>query len=194
MRILGLLFTLCIGISAQDTTAVLEGQVTDESGGVIAGAAVQAVNARTGYRRIQNTTSTGAYHFALPVGEYELQLTMAGFAQHVHSAIQLNVSQTARIDIQLRVAREKDTVNVTADATLVDTGSNVIGDVVTGRQLVELPLNGRNFTQLGLLQPGVAPMTQGLAKAGGSLRAGQAYAVNGQRPESMYTFWTEWPT
>jgi hypothetical protein len=65
---------------------------------------------------------------------------MAGFAQHVHSAIQLNVSQTARIDIQLRVARKKDTVNVTAEATLVDAGSNVTGDVVTGRQLVELPL------------------------------------------------------
>ena len=50
----------------------------------------------------------------------------------------------------------------------------MIGDVVTGRQLVELPLNGRNFTQLGMLQPGVAAMTQGLAKAGGSLRASQA--------------------
>ena len=55
---------------------------------------------------------------------------------------------------------------------------------MTGRELVELPLNGRNFTQLGLLQPGVAPMTAGLAEAGGSLRGGQAYAVNGQRPES----------
>ena len=66
----------------------------------------------------------------------------------------------------------------------MDSGSNVIGNVVTGRELVELPLNGRNFTQLGLLQPGVAPMTAGLAEAGGSLRAGQAYAVNGQRPES----------
>jgi hypothetical protein len=60
----------------------------------------------------------------------------------------------------------------------------VIGNVVTGRELLDLPLNGRNFTQLGLLQPGVAPMTPGLAEAGGSLRAGQAYAVNGQRPES----------
>ena len=107
MRILGLAVALCIGICAQDTTAVLEGQITDESGGVIAGAVVQAVNARTGYRRAQNTTSAGAYHFALPVGEYELQVTMAGFAQHLHSAIQLNVSQTARIDIQLRVAKRR---------------------------------------------------------------------------------------
>jgi hypothetical protein len=74
---------------------------------------------------------------------------MAGFAQHVHSAIQLNVSQTARIDIQLRVARKKDTVNVTAEATLVDAGSNVTGDVVTGRQLVELPLKRPQLRPVG---------------------------------------------
>ena len=184
MKILGLALALCSALCAQDTTGVLEGQITDASGGVIAGAAVQAVNVKTGYRRTQSTTSAGAYHFALPVGDYDLQVTMPGFAQHLQSAIQLNVSQTARIDIQLRVAKEKDTVNVTTEAALVDSGSNVIGNVVTGRQLVELPLNGRNFTQLGLLQPGVAPLTQGLAMAGGSLRAGQAYAVNGQRPES----------
>jgi hypothetical protein len=57
------------------------------------------------------------------------------------------------------------------------------GRVVTGRELVDLPLNGRNFTQLGLLQTGVAPLTAGVATAGGSLRQGQAYAVNGMRPE-----------
>jgi hypothetical protein len=55
--------------------------------------------------------------------------------------------------------------------------------VVTGRELLDLPLNGRNFTQLGLMQTGVAPLTAGLATAGGTLREGQAYAVNGMRPE-----------
>ena len=74
-------------------------------------------------------------------------------------------------------------MDVSAEAPLVET-SNAVGNVVSGRELVDLPLNGRNFTQLGLLQPGVAPMTQGLQIAGGSLRAGQAYAVNGLRPES----------
>ena len=80
-------------------------------------------------------------------------------------------------------ARNRSRVEVSAVAPLVET-SNAVGNVVTGRELVDLPLNGRNFTQLGLLQPGVAPMTRGLQIAGGSLRAGQAYAVNGQRPES----------
>ncbi len=180
------LFTivLCLVAHAQDTTAVLEGQITDSSGGVVPGAAVEAVSARTGYTRAQRTTNTGAYHLLLPIGDYELRVNASGFAPYVNSGINLTVSQTARLDVQLRIAKEKDVVNVTADAPLADTASTVIGNVVTTRELVDLPLNGRNFTQLGLLQPGAAPLTAGLAEAGGSLRAGQAYAVNGQRPES----------
>ncbi len=180
---LGLLI-LCAAVSAQDTNAALEGQVTDASGGVIAGASVKAVSKLTGITRSQSTTSTGAYHLYLPAGEYALTVSAPNLAEYAQSGIQLNLSQTARIDVQLQVARGVDAVNVTAIATLVDSGSNVIGNVVTGRELLDLPLNGRNFTQLGLLQPGVAPMTAGLATAGGSLRAGQAYAVDGQRPES----------
>src|SRR4029434_3687558 len=74
-------------------------------------------------------------------------------------------------------------VTVTGGVPLVETSSNALGRVVTGRELVDLPLNGRNFTQLGLLQTGAAPLTAGLATAGGSLRSGHAYAVNGMRPE-----------
>jgi hypothetical protein len=179
-----LLLFVCVPVYSQGTNATLEGQVTDPSGGVIAGAVVKAVSANTGFTQIQATTNAGAYHLSLPVGPYELRVSAANFSEYVRSGIQLEVSRTARIDVQLQVTKEKETVNVDARAPLVDVGSNVIGNVVTGRELVELPLNGRNFTQLGLLQPGVAPMTAGLAEAGGSLRGGQAYAVNGQRPES----------
>lgn len=184
MRKLALLCALCLSARAQDTTAILEGQVTDSSGAVVTGAAVEVSNSQTGYKRAQQTTNAGAYHLTLPVGQYELRVSAPGFAQYIQTGIRLNVSQTARVDVQLRVTKEKDVVTVSAEAPLADTGSNVIGNVVTGRQLVDLPLDGRNFTQLGLLQPGVTPMTAGLAEAGGSLRAGQAYAVDGQRPES----------
>src|SRR4051812_14233069 len=179
-----LVLSLCACAVAQDTTAVLEGQVTDASGSVLVGATVQATNETNGYSRTQSTTTAGEYHLILPAGAYELRVSAPGFASYSRHGISLNVSQNARLDVQLRVTREKETIEVTAEAPLVDNGSNVIGNVVTGRELVDLPLNGRNFTQLGLLQPGVAPLTQGLALAGGSLRAGQAYAVNGQRPES----------
>jgi hypothetical protein len=184
MKYLVCLSVLCLGAVAQDTNAVLEGQVTDASGAVITGASVRAANRGTGYTRAQMTTNAGAYHLSLPVGEYELTVSAPNLAEYSRKGIQLTVSQTLRLDVVLQVSAGKDSIEVTASAAPVDASSNVIGNVVTGRELLDLPLNGRNFTQLGLLQPGVAPMTAGLAIAGGSLRAGQAYAVNGQRPES----------
>src|ERR1700758_2765739 len=72
---------------------------------------------------------------------------------------------------------------VTGAAATVDT-SPTLGNVISETQAVDLPLNGRALTQLGLLQPGVSPMTAGIAEAGGIARSGQAYAVNGERPES----------
>jgi|GEM_PF-1153929 len=99
----------------------------------------------------------------------------------------VSVGQTVRVNAQLELSSVSETVRVTGNAPLVETASNALGRVVTGRELVDLPLNGRNFTQLGLLQTGVAPLTAGVAAAGGSLRQGQAYAVNGMRPEqNMY--------
>ena len=82
------------------------------------------------------------------------------------------------------VGAETQQVQVHADAQLIESGVTSLGKTVSEREVLDLPLNGRNFTQLGLLQPGVVPLTPGLAEAGGSLREGQAYAVNGQRPES----------
>ena len=184
MKSLLLGLALYAAAQAQDTGATLEGQVTDASGSAIVGATVRAVGAKTGITRTQQTTGAGTYHLSLPVGEYELQVDARNFAPSARKGIHLDVSQTARMDVQLQVTREKEVVNISGEAALVDSGSTVIGNVVTGRELVDLPLNGRDFAQLGLLQPGVAPMTAGLAEAGGSLRAGQAYAVDGQRPES----------
>jgi hypothetical protein len=77
-----------------------------------------------------------------------------------------------------------ETVLVTDTPASVDTSTNTLGKVVSGREVLDLPLNGRNFAQLGLLQAGVAPLSTGLATEGGSLRSGQSYAVNGQRPEA----------
>src|ERR1700745_3720360 len=96
----------------------------------------------------------------------------------------LNVNETASVSPHLEVGSEKQQVLVRADADLIEPTVTSMGKVVQQRELEDLPLNGRNFSQLGLLQPGVVPLTPGIAEAGGSLRDGQAYAVNGQRPES----------
>ena len=149
----GLVLLLFVPAYSQGTNARLEGQVTDPSGGVIAGAVVKAVSANTGSTRVQRTTNAGAYHLSLPVGRYELRVTVPNFGEYVRSGIQLEVRQTVRIDVRLQVAKEKETVNVDARAPLVDSGSNASGNVVGGRELRELPLNGRKI--LGVLSDGL---------------------------------------
>jgi hypothetical protein len=173
------------GLFAQDPTAVVEGEVRDQSGGAIQNASVEVRNLDTGVAQRQRTTAQGGFRFPLlAVGRYELTIEAENFAKVVRTPIALNVGEVVRLPVRLQVAAAQETIVVEGDTPLVDTASNTLGRVVTGREIYELPLNGRNFTQLGLLQSGVAPLTAGVATAGGSLRAGHAYAVNGQRPES----------
>ena len=162
----------------------IEGVVTDKTAGVIAGAHVTAENLETGFTREALTRSDGFYRLtAVPVGSYSLTVEAPQFAKLVqYQLIQLSVSQTVSVDARLALPSVTDSITVTGRVQLVDS-SNALGRVVTGREILDLPLNGRNFTQLGLLQTGVAPLTAGVATAGGSLRKGQAYAVNGMRPE-----------
>jgi hypothetical protein len=173
---------------AQETTGSIEGTVTDKTASVIATARITARNVQTGFTKTATAGSDGFYRLLLlPVGEYTITVDATQFATLVRDGIQVNLSQTLRLNLQMDVTTVAETVTVEGGTQLVDTTTNVLGRVVTGRELVDLPLNGRNFTQLGLLQTGVAPLTAGVATAGGSLRQGQAYAVNGMRPESnMY--------
>jgi hypothetical protein len=120
----------------------------------------------------------------LPIGHYRLQVAAIGFQEYVQDGITLNVNETAAVSPRLSLGSEKQQVLVSADAALIEPTVTSMGEVVQRRELEDLPLNGRNFWQLGLLQPGVVPLTPGVIEAGGSLRNGQAYAVNGQRPES----------
>ncbi len=173
---------------AQETTGSIEGAITDRTSGALVGARVTAINPETGFTKETVTASDGFYRLLLlPVGQYTITIEAPKFATTVREAIQVNLGQVLRLNAQLELPTLAETVTVSGGAQLVDTTTNALGRAVTGRELVDLPLNGRNFTQLGLLQTGVAPLTSGVATAGGSLRQGQAYAVNGMRPESnMY--------
>lgn len=174
--------------AAQDATGAIEGLVTDRTAGAVSAAHVEARHTQTGLRREATAGADGFYRIlVLPVGPYVVTITAASFAPLVREDVQVNVSQTVRLNAQLELPSVTESVTVAGGVQLVDTSTNALGRVVTGRELVDLPLNGRNFTQLGLLQTGVAPLTAGVATAGGSLRQGQAYAVNGMRPEqNMY--------
>ena len=184
-------FNLCVFVSlmtatahAQEVTASIRGIVTDASGGRVQQAQVSVVQIETGFTRRTVSDADGSYLLVLlPVGNYRLEGLAPGFQKYVQDGITLSVNEVAMVPVQLVVGSQQQEAVVEADAALVQT-TNDLGVTVHEREILDLPLNGRNFSQLGLLQPGVAPVTQGLKNAGGPLRAGQAYSVNGLRPES----------
>jgi len=176
-------FPLCL--PAQQITGSIRGSVLDPSGAAVPSASVSATQLETGFTRSALTDHSGEYIvLELPVGHYSLKVTAKGFSTYVQQGIAIEVNETATVPVRLALGTETQKLEVQADAQLIQSTVTSMGKTVTERDVLELPLNGRNFSQLGLLQPGVAPMTPGLAQAGGSLRDGQAYAVNGQRPES----------
>ncbi|MGH9624388.1 MAG: TonB-dependent receptor domain-containing protein, partial [Bryobacteraceae bacterium] len=147
-------------------------------------ARVAAENLATGFTKDAATEANGFFRISLlPVGSYKLTVSAPHFATLIRQPVTVNVSQTLRVALKLQLATVTETVTVTSDAPLVDDSTNTLGAVVTGREILALPLNGRNFAQLGLLQSGAAPLTSGLIEAGGPMRQGQTYAVNGARPE-----------
>lgn len=185
--VLCLLATLIIGLNlaAQEITGSIRGTVVDPSGAVIEGASVTAKQAETGLSRAATTDRNGAYILLeLPVGHYQLRVEARGFAKYLQQGITLNVNETATVLVHLVVGAESQEILVTEDAPLIQGTVTTLGKVVLEREILDLPLDGRNFAQLGTLQPGVVPLTPGLKEAGSSLREGQSYAVNGQRPES----------
>jgi hypothetical protein len=169
---------------AQEARGSIRGVVTDPSGAIVSQAQISAVHTETGLERTAVSGSDGNYLLVLlPVGHYRLEVTASGFRKYVQEGITLSVNQVATVPVLLVVGSAQQLVEVQADAPQLAT-SNDLGETVHEQDIVDLPLNGRNFTQLGLLQPGVAPVTQGRQNAGGPLRAMQAYSVNGMRPES----------
>ena len=183
--VLAVLALSCVSLSAQQITGNIRGTVTDPSGAVIRAAEVTARQAETGLSRATTTDRDGNYVLLeLPVGHYSLQVSAKGFREYLQDGITLNVNETASVTAHLAVGSEKAQILVSADAELIEPTVTSMGKVVQQQELEDLPLNGRNFAQLGLLQPGVVPLTPGIAEAGGALRDGQGYAVNGQRPES----------
>ncbi len=173
-----------VRLAAQTVSGSIRGTVFDPSGARVPHARVVATQRETGFTRQVRTDARGNYLLVLlPVGPYRLEVTKAGFKSYEQQGIVLSVNQVATVSVRLSVGASHQMVTVEAGAPLVQT-TNDLGETVGGQETVDLPLNGRNFTQLGLLLPGDAPLTPGLLEAGGTLRAGQSYAVNGQRPES----------
>jgi hypothetical protein len=170
---------LAVPAFAQRFTASIRGTVTDQSSAVISGAQVTIKNEATGLTRKIKTNSAGSYSVAdLPVGTYTVEVESAGFTNAVRTKIELTVASVRDVDIQLATGPISETVSVEADSTGVTTVGAEISGLVTGEQARELPLNGRNFMQLTLLQPGVTP-NEGLNTVNKGLQGGSDISVSG---------------
>jgi hypothetical protein len=175
-----------IALHAQ-TQGEITGEVTDESGAVIAGVTITATNQDTNLSRQAVTNAAGAYSFpSLLPGMYRLRAEMKGFQAMVFSDVQLQVQGVARIDFKMQLGQVTEVVNVAASAPLLTTENATTGTVIENKRIVELPLNGRNFLQLVALSPNVS---FGFGTAGqqrsiqGGQRSEQNISVAGQRSE-----------
>ncbi|MDE2979028.1 MAG: carboxypeptidase-like regulatory domain-containing protein [Acidobacteriota bacterium] len=152
-----ILTLLAAPLAAQRFTASIRGTVTDPNGDALPGATVNLEGTETGLNRTTFTNEAGIYTFGdLPVGAYEVTVTLDGFKSSVVSGLELNVADVREVNAALELGDVSDTITVEAEAIPVETMSGEVSGLMTGEQIRELPLNGRNFVQLTLLQPGVS--------------------------------------
>ncbi|HEU0184305.1 MAG TPA: TonB-dependent receptor [Blastocatellia bacterium] len=178
--ILGVSLLLFCGADlAAQTTSAITGVVRDPAGAVIAGARVTARNLETNQPRTTTADGEGRYAFAeLRVGRYEVGAKQPGFVAERRSAINLTIGETAVIDFRLKLASSDYKVDVTDAAQMINTETSELSYLVGESAIRELPLNGRNYTDLALLQPGVTSFP---LRDGGSVVAhGSGVSVNGQ--------------
>ncbi|WP_263417158.1 TonB-dependent receptor [Terriglobus albidus] len=168
---------LCLAIlfpgqlPAQSDTGRVTGTVTDATGAVIPGATVTLVNTDTGATQTATTNGEGFYNFSAVVrGNYRVDAAMTGFAKNTQTFV-LQVSQVETADFHLAPGEQSTTIDVTSAAPVVNLSTSSTGAVVEGRQVTELPINGRNFTQLATLVPGV---TRGAFSSDASGRNGNS--------------------
>src|SRR5579863_10441315 len=174
-----------VNVAGQQITASIRGTVLDPSGAIVQAALITAKQTETGLTRAAVTDRQGEYVLVeLPIGHYQLEVQAKGFQRYLQQGISLDVNQTATVGIRLKLGSETQQVEVSANAALIQSTVSSLGETVMENEILDLPLDGRDFSQLGLLQPGVMPLTPGLLEAGGPARQNQAYAVDGQRPES----------
>jgi Carboxypeptidase regulatory-like domain len=168
-------------LSAQFTTASLNGTVVDPSGAAVPEAKVSIHNTETGFQTTTATGETGLYVFPrLPVGNYTLRVEKGGFATYVQEGINLTVNQSATQNVSLKVGQIAESVVVTANVELVTTGTATVGQLVDERRVVDLPLNGRRAQTLLYLAAGTVDEDQIRSLGYGGVYPGEQLAnING---------------
>ena len=151
-----------IGLQAQTTNGLITGVVADSTGAVVGGAQVKVINTATGLERTAVSDASGLYVVPqLAPGTYTLMVAKEGFASVKQNNVQLLVNQSLTIDIKFSVASTTETIEVNAAPPMLNTTSATLSDVIGHEETVDLPLDGREFTQLALLTPGAVPQEGG---------------------------------
>jgi hypothetical protein len=182
--VFGILMSL--RMTAQVAGATVLGTITDRSGAVIPNARVYMQNLATGFTA--NVTTDAAGFYAVPnllIGKYKITVAATGFETQIRTDITLTVGGEQVLNVRMAVGKVTAQIEVTTEAPSVQLGSSTIGNVVDSRTVRELPLNGRSWTDLAVLQPGIAPIqTQpALLHGRGNRGFGAQVEVSGARPQ-----------
>jgi len=170
-------------ISAQTFRGTILGTVTDTSGAVVPAATVKAKNTATGLERSAVTSAEGNYSIPeLPIGTYTVTVTQSGFQTASNTNVVVDVATERRVDIALKPGQVTDTVEVTGEAVAqVDTTSDVLGGTLDAQAIANIPVNGRDYTKLIYLNPGVAGSPDQISDSPGSFGT---FSMNGSRGRS----------
>jgi outer membrane receptor protein involved in Fe transport len=186
MKLRMILATLALStaaLSAQTFRGTILGTVTDPSGAVVAGARVTAHSNNTGLERTTVTSADGSYSLPeLPIGAYDLTVTQTGFQTFVAKAVAVDVASERRVDAALKTGEVTTRVEVSADQLpIVETTTNDLGGVLTAETVENMPVNGRDYTKLIFLNPGVAGSPDQISDSPGSFGE---FSMNGARGRS----------
>jgi hypothetical protein len=180
---LALCFFLSSVAFAQETTATITGQVTDQAGAIVANAEITLKNTATGEERKVISDDNGSYSLTLiPPGKYDLSVRVKGFKESINQGIELSVNDRKVITVALAPGDINESITITGEAPLLQV-TPTVGDVVENRRVVELPLNNRNFMALLTLVPGVT--STGDSEIGIGLTNTVNFSINGTRRNSI---------
>ena len=179
----GLVLAAAVGLSAQTFRGTILGTATDASGAVVAGAKVTAKNDGTGLERTTETSADGSYVLPeLPIGTYTVTVVLAGFQTFEAKGVAVDVASQRRVDAAMKPGQVSSRVEVSADQLpLVETTTNTLGGVLTAQTVEDLPVNGRDYTKLIYLNPGVAGSPDQISDSPGSFGE---FSMNGARGRS----------